>query len=315
MMRKLERDQLAADLAALDSLLATAPASDVLGRIGLEARREEVRRRFDELAEVAERRARVALYFGGEPVIGSMGIEAGFGSNALGTFQDLLSKVWGTAEGGQVAAMGPIKDKEASQLHITHLVHGSFGFLLEELDEEGEPLFETPLNKAAARAVEYIASLAGEDEARYAALIEIINPRVFQSLKGFLGHVYRAKATLRLVEGERDERLNRDAVERAWHRVDESDVDEDRVEVEGRLLGVIPVRGRFEFEPDGAQKIITGKVGEQFTQSYLERINTEQFAGRRWKAVFTRRVVTRVGRPPAEAYTLVELDEIEHQQQ
>ena len=66
-----------------------------------------------------------------------------------------------------------------------------------------------------------------------------------------------------------------------------------------------------EFEPDGAVKVIEGKVGEKFGQSYLERMNNEQFAGRRWKAVLSRKIVERKGRKPSETYTLLELDEVD----
>ena len=68
---------------------------------------------------------------------------------------------------------------------------------------------------------------------------------------------------------------------------------------------------RFEFEPDGATKAINGKVGERFGQSYLERMSTEQFSGKRWKATLHRVVVTRQGREPSERFTLLEFDEIE----
>lgn len=311
MMAKLDRDQLAAEISALEMLLSTLPGNDFLGRISLEARRNDLRQRFEQLAYVEERRAKVALYFGGEPVIGSQGVQAGFGTKVVNSFQDLITKVWGTVEGGQIAAMGPITDREASQLHITNLVHGSFGFLLEELDDQGEPLFVSALSQATDQATEYITSFAGENEARFSEVIEEMNPRVFQSLRDFFGSVYRGKATFRLVEGERDEKFDHAAVERAWRRAEASNVDEDRIPMEGRLLGVIPMRGRFEFEPDGGAVIIEGKVGEKFSDSYLERINTEQFAGRRWKAIFQKRVVTKVGRQPVEKYTLLELDEIE----
>src|SRR5579864_3995047 len=122
MIVKLDRDQLSAELAALDSLLASLPANDYLGRLGLEARRDEVRRQFESLASHEERRAKVALYLGGDPVIGSMGVQAGFGTRVIGSFQDLLSKVWGEAETGQLLPTGPIKDKAAARLHITNLV-------------------------------------------------------------------------------------------------------------------------------------------------------------------------------------------------
>ena len=83
--------------------------------------------------------------------------------------------------------------------------------------------------------------------------------------------------------------------------------------MQGKLLGVIPIGRRFEFEPDNATTIVEGKVGEKFSQTYLERISTEQFAGRRWKALLHRRMVTKVGRLPREHYTLLELEEIGNQ--
>jgi hypothetical protein len=229
MMMKLDRNQLAAEIAALDSLLDSLPGNDLLGRIGLEARREEVRERLRGLAGEPERRAKVALYFGGEPVVGSMGVQATFGTNVVGTFQDLISKVWGTADGAQLMPMGPVTNREGSHLHITNLVHGSFGFLLEELDHEGEPMFESPLKKAADQVAEYVASFAGENEAAFFGVIDDLNPRVFQSLRQFFAYLHNANATFRMVEGDRDEVFDRFAVERAWYRAESSKVDEEHV--------------------------------------------------------------------------------------
>ena len=311
MTLKLDRDRLAAEAATLDSLLASLPANDYLARIGLNSRRNEVGRKLETLTHVEERRAKIALYFGGEPVIGSVGLQAAFATKAVGEFQDLISKVWGTADGAQLATAAAIPSGAASQLHITNLVHGSFGFLLEELDEQGEPLFESALSKTADQVAEYIASFAGENDARFSEVIEEMNPKVFRSLREFFGSIYKGKATFRLVEGIRDERFDRPAVERAWQRAEASNVDEDRIQLQGRLLGVIPIGRRFEFEPDEGTSIIEGKVGHKFSQSYLERINDEKFAGRRWKILFQKRVVTKAGRQPAENYTLLDFDEID----
>ena len=149
-MLKIEREQLAAQLAAVNAMLQSLPPNDYLGRIGFEARRQELENQINALADSVERRAQVALYFGGDPVIGSQGVQATFGTNVMWTFQDLMSKVWGTlATGAPLQQMGPVRDKGASQLHITSVVHGSFGFLLEELDPQGEPMFPTPLSLAA----------------------------------------------------------------------------------------------------------------------------------------------------------------------
>ena len=64
----------------------------------------------------------------------------------------------------------------------------------------------------------------------------------------------------------------------------------------GRLLGIVPLHRRVEFQPDDGQ-VVYGKVSDDFSHSYLERINTEQFAGRRWRALFHRKLVERAGRP------------------
>ena len=309
-MLKLDRDYIQAEISALTALIASLPERDYLGRSSLEARRQDLVEELDKLAAASENRAKIALYFGGEPVIGSAGVETEFSTSALNNFQDLITKVWG-ARAGNLPAMGPVPDKAASRLHITSLVHGSFGFLLEELDDQGEPLFETALRKAANTAVHYVANIADENEARFTETLEQLDPRGFSAVRDFFNSIYRWKATLRLVEGTVDARFDRKAVERAWKRLEAAKVDEDRTTLEGKLLGIIPLGRRFEFEPGGAVQVIKGKVGERFSQSYLDRMSTEQFAGKRWKATLHRVVATRYGREPVERFTLLELDEIE----
>ena len=309
-MLKFDRDYIQAEISALTALIASLPERDYLGRSSLEARRQDLVEELDKLAAASENRAKIALYFGGEPVVGSAGVETEFSTSALSSFQDLITKVWGAGV-GNLSAMGPVPDKAASRLHITSVVHGSFGFLLEELDDQGEPLFETALRKAASTAVHYVASIADENEARFTETLEQLDPRGFSAVRDFFSSIYRRKATLRLVEGTVDARFDRTAVERAWNRLEAAKVDEDRYTLEGKLLGIIPLGRRFEFEADRATQVIKGKVGERFSESYLERMSTEQFAGKRWKATLHRVAVTRQGREPSERFTLLELDEIE----
>jgi hypothetical protein len=309
MIRKLDRDHVQAEIATLEAMLGKLPANDSLGRRSLEARRRSLVQELEKLAGISENRAQVALYFGGDPVVGSAGVEARFSAITISNFQDLITKIWG-AETGQLSAMGPVPGQQDSQLHITHLVHGSFGFLFEELDEESEPLFETPLRRAADSAISYISSLADPNEARFTEAIEDMDQRVFKAVRSFFSGIHKGKATFRIVEGDVDARFDHFAVERAWQRLETTDVDEDQVRLEGRLLGIIPIGRRFEFEPDARDRVIRGKVGDLFTQNYLERINTEQFAGRRWRASFQRATIERPGQPAIEKFTLLELEEV-----
>ena len=157
MSNLLEVQSLTADLAALDALLARAPKNDFGGRIGLESRRREVE---EDLRRIkgceSGNLASVALFFGGRPVMGSRGIEAAFAGEAISNYQDLLSKISASGESGQIPGKGPVRNSAASQLHVTEVLHGSFGFLLQELDELGEPMFRSQLRDAAAKATQLI---------------------------------------------------------------------------------------------------------------------------------------------------------------
>ena len=311
-MLKIERDELSAQLATVENILSTLPENDYVGRISFEARREEIEEQLKNLRDHQTKRAQVALYFGGDSVVGSSGIQAEFGTKAVLSFQDLISKAWSSIDGGQLSAMGPIPSRDLSQLHITNVMHGSFGFLLEEMDEY-ESLFDTPLTKATDEVASYIANFAGRDEQAFSKLLEELNPRVFQALRTFFMNLHKGGATLRLVEGERDDQFDRLAVERAWERAEASDIAEEKQKLRGTLLGVIPYSRRFEFIPDETGRVIKGTVADSFSKTYLDKMQTQQYSGRRWNASFVRKSVRKMGRDPIDHYTLLDLGELEEQ--
>lgn len=313
MIRKLEIDHLTAQLAAVNALLESAPLTDYIGRISLESRREEIRGKLAQLGQVEDRQARVVLSFGGQPVVGSAGIQASFVSSAIGSFQEIMTRTWGVEHGGAVAARGPIRNEEQSQLHVTEIMHGSFGFLLEELDAQGEPLFPSALKQAADTVADLIGSFADANEERFTAMIEEINPRVFISVKKFFNAVYQDKAVFRLVEGDRDERFDEEAVARAWQRAEHSRIDQEQIKVEGHLLGLIPLGRRFEFVPSVGD-VIRGKVGTDLSHSYIERIANQPFyLNKTWAAVLDKKLVERPDGSISTSYTLLQLNEAEPQ--
>ncbi|MBE0660410.1 MAG: hypothetical protein IH602_22135 [Bryobacteraceae bacterium] len=310
MSRRIEQQSLEANLAALNELLETIPEFDYVGRMGIEQRRDEVAGRLTELKAAEEERfAEVALFFGGDPVFGSRGISAGFVGRAIGDFQDLITKLWATDEGGNLTAYGPIKDVASSRLHVTEILHGSFGFILEELDEHGAPMFDSPLKQATARATSLIQNFVSEGDVEFEEMIETVPVRVFSALKDLFKTIRNNDAVFRLVEGETDLSLDEETIERAYRRAEAYDISEDIIETEAELLGVLPIAGRFELK-DLTGQILRGKVGTQFSQEYLERIEKEQLAGKRWLVRVQRREKRRVGKPTV-SLTLLELHPLE----
>ena len=93
MTRKLERDFLQSELAAVEALLRRMPPEDMLGRIGFESRRNEIARPLDNLDATPATRAATLLQFGGRPVLGARGIESDFAGKALEKSRAALREV------------------------------------------------------------------------------------------------------------------------------------------------------------------------------------------------------------------------------
>jgi hypothetical protein len=310
MIRKVELQMLSADLAALDALLNRMPDDDVAARVGLDSRRREVEARIKELGQSDdETTASVALHFGGPPVIGSRGIQAEFAGTVIANYQDLVSKIWATDESGQLPSTGPVKDKLASQLHVTEIAYGSFGFVLEEIDELGTPMFRSPLKEATARATELMQAFAFETDEAFEQVIEALPSRVFAALRDFIRGIHREEAIFRIVEGDTDVAFDRASVDRAHDRAETYSIEEEIFEADGELLGVIPIGRRFEFKQMNGE-VLKGNAGVLFSQSYLERIEKEQLVGKRWRARMNRRQKTSFGKM-SEIITLLELHELD----
>ena len=75
-----EYHQLQADRATLEILLDQLPASSVIERIGLEARKREIENALASQAAPTREPIRTRLTFSGKPIVGSHGMFAEFGA-------------------------------------------------------------------------------------------------------------------------------------------------------------------------------------------------------------------------------------------
>ena len=92
--RKLEFNLLHADLAAVNDLLDRLSEEDVMSRMGLEERRQELKTLILAAEDEQEKATATAtLLFGGKPVTGMQGIESKFGTSAVAIFQDLVAMI------------------------------------------------------------------------------------------------------------------------------------------------------------------------------------------------------------------------------
>lgn len=293
MANRLRTQHLSAELATLDQLLSTLSPDDVLGRISFESRKRDVSRELEQLTGNPEQQASVALFFGGQPVIGSAGIQANFAAAAVEEFQGLVTNIW-ASEDGEVGRRGPVERRDESILHITSLLHGSVGFLLEEMDEQGR-IDPSPLKRASERAAQIVSAFTSEDDEVFRAMLEEVDNRVLGSTREFLRKLYSNHATLRLVEGEQELALDFPAVEKAYERAENATIEDADEPITGVLLGLIPYGRKFEIRLDTGE-LVSGSVAPTLSEAYLQRLRDEKLVGQECQGRIHRKRITRFGR-------------------
>lgn len=245
-----------------------------MARFGLEARLADLQQEIARLdARTDEPTASAALFFGGRPVLGQRGIESEFAGTILTKFQDIVAKVLAHETNG-LGQRGVVANRAASTLHITNIVRGSFGFLLEEAGQQ-QQMFETPLRAAVEEATRLLDAFGVPDEEEFRAAIETIDDRLLATTRDFFNTMRSNGATLRLVSGETDRSFGTEAVERAAERATSTTVEDNEEVLLGQLGGVLPDAHQFEFRVGPPQGTIRGRIDRALSADELSRYNRD----------------------------------------
>ena len=306
-LRKIERDYLAADLATVSGLLDNLTDEDVMMRFNLRARKEELQSKLETFGDLHVATASAALFFGGRPVAGSIGIESEFGGNVVAKFQDLVAKIVAEREPRGLGQRGVIANKAATRLHITNVVRGSFGFLLEEVNSQGE-LVDTTLKEAVEDASKLLGAFGEEDEERFEMAVETADHRVLKTAHEFFQILKDDEATFKLVVGLSEKEFNSGAITRASERAIATIIDDQQDVLTGRLTGILPVSHEFEFHSEKTQGVVKGKVDKAITTVELSEFYN-QWNGKRCRAIVRVRRVLRNQIPSRQSYTLNRIEE------
>jgi hypothetical protein len=315
MLKKLEHDALAADLMAVDSLLASRSAEDdPIGHFQYSARKAELQQRLSQLDERYDRHAEMGVFFGGGPVQGSRGISADFAGKALEYLQALVTKRFSELETGQLKQRGRLPLIDRSRMVVTNLVRGSIGFVLEESGNNAE-IINTPLREVVDEVADVLCRVGASDEAIFDQAAIELDPRFLVSLKQFFVHLDEQEATLRIVNGNRDFLLDRHAVSLARHRVQEIEIDEHGDEFVGTIF-LLPESLRFELRTNvnGEPMTLAGPVSPQAAAQIsgqqelgIDPVDVRQVSQRPWRVEIQTREIRERNRPPRRVYALVRM--------
>lgn len=309
MLRKLEIESLSAEAASLESLLlARTQEEDPVGHFQYTQRLADLRQQLIELGEAPELSASVALFFAGAPVVGSRGVRADFAGRAVEKFQDIVTKRFAATEYGELGRRGPVPLRASSDLLLTDVARGSFGVVLEEASDNHE-LTETQLKVVLGDVVNSIRLAALEDAEPFDELLETIDNRYLRSLGEFFELLDDSDATVRVVEGDRDQQLRQVEVHRARERTTATRIEErDDYPLAGRLY-LLPGHRRFELVLDSGENV-WGPVSGEFATAHLEELRgLTDVVGRRWRVRTRARTVIRPNRAPKTSYRLLGLVE------
>jgi len=301
--RRLKIEALRSDLLSVIKMIERADRHhDAIGAYQFSQRREAIEAQLEELGRAGDHIGKVALFFGGGPVLGSRGVEADFAGEALNAFQGLIQKKFAIEDQGEIGARGPVARQVASQLLVTDVARGSFGFFLEEAAVD-EAFADTALKVVIDQTNNLIANVADPSSEVFETAIGGVDSRVLLSLKSFFSILDTGHATVRLVDDDHEFLLDRVDISRARQRVEATEIQEDETtDVVGTLF-FLPQHRTFELLREDTGETVFGRV----EPSVIRQLIAAQAAGepaRRWRAILKIRRVQQRGQDEKTYYRL-----------
>lgn len=306
MLRRLQLQGLQAELSAVLELLKQAiEMGDPVGEYQFSKRKQALEKEIASLAQIHEQNASIALFFGGDPVIGSRGISADFAGNMLDQFQELVARAFAKTELGLLGERGPIPLRKATNLMVTEVAKGSFGFVLDELSDQIE-IEDTALKRVVEEVATVLERTASPNELDFEEVSETLDARMLIALKDFFVTLDTANATIRIVEDVADFTLDEQSIRRARMRTEATSIDESDLVLDGVLEGFLPDHRKFELRVEASQ-VIYGSVAKEAAEQYAAFLSAGQPPiGRRWRVRVRRRIVSPLNRPAREVNKLLE---------
>ncbi|MDI9336709.1 MAG: hypothetical protein QM520_06745 [Gammaproteobacteria bacterium] len=217
---------------------------------------------------------RVVLLFNGNPVKGSVGIDASFIGKVTVPFQNMVTAEFAHKSHTKVGTRGQMNKQGESKLFLTALPKGSFGIELSKL--ESSDLFEdNQMSDALSHITKLIASSSKSDE-DFAVELDGATSRTIQSLKDFLKVISDDEAGVTIESGGIRCALNPQEVKSAYERVSGTITTETVKTVHGILKGILLKSWKFDFV-DENDNPITGKMDETLKEEQVIDFNTTYF--------------------------------------
>jgi len=285
-------------VAAMDRFIPWAGDHPLMGP-ALKQRREEFDMQARQLPSAAPA-PRAVLFFTGDPIEGSKGIEVEFMTKVLEHFQQMVKTQYAFTKHGRIGDRARQPGGTEAKLLLTGTPRGSFG--LELSQPRASDLFtSTQLSATLVRLTQLIKA-AGEDDETFGVELEDVTPRVLGRLRRFFKVLADSKTALRLESGDLSVRLDKERVTQAADRVAAVETKPEMVELRGQFRGATLDTWRFDFRTEAGQSI-SGRLADELSEPEAALMNG--FTNQECVGTFNRISITARGGLPKERYELV----------
>lgn len=304
MLRKLRLDALRAELGSVRSQIEISDEyGDIVGSSQFRRRLDEIHEEISALELQDPTRASVALYFSGHPVLGTRGIAADFAGRCLENYQDLVSKTFARRELGPLGERGPIPLRQNTEMMVTGVTHGSFGFILDEMSDQTS-ILDTQLKEVVKEVSLTLEKFSADSDSEFLEFASEIDQRTVISLRNFFQVMDNSAATVRIVEDIHELNLDAAAVLRARQRAESSTIEDETVDIPGTAIHVLPDHRTFEFRTLTGD-VLFGKAHADAVESYLSAMAMQvNVSNSRVTAHMQVRTVHALNREPRSTYRL-----------
>jgi len=302
MLKKLEIDTLRAEVSSLDFLISERKDGDPIGTKQFVKRRNKLLEKIASISQEVSPLASVGLFFGGNPVFGSRGIDSHFASSILDRFQSIVNKRYAFLETGALSSRGPIPNSNNAKLMITDVARGSFGFVLEENPKDTLDGVETELKHVVDNVSDILGRISSADEVVFNEIFEDLDERTLMDVRAFYEELHSSKATLRIVDENNEYLLTEDRIAIAKRRMESVSIsDEKIVDISGKLY-LLPSDRKFEIHILSEDRSIKGRVSKKFFEEQTS--NLDSLVGRQGSFKLIARDIFKDGEIVNTKYTL-----------
>jgi len=262
-----EHLNLLSEIKMVEKILEDIPEDQVIDKISLEHRLKILTEEAKDI-QLASLPRMLKVTFRGKPVVGSEGFFSDFASDAIGRFTEAVKAVAAGLK-QDLHYMGPIPGAANTNLMITGIAKGSFGFRFEvPKNDDGKdgPLYDG-LNdtEEAIDKIRYLFDVvvSGDDnDDTLAEIVDEIHPRAVKKIKEFLDVLHDREALCAMEFNNNVFRFMDDTqLALGRSRLDDSNIHESDESFKGEIQGVLPKSRTFEFKVTDDNRVIRAKIG------------------------------------------------------